>query len=406
MESEYARRAVALVDERQHDVKRRARATKAEASAETTNEMPAATAVLPVATTNATRIYRLTAPTPTPNSKITRLENFAGQAQPDNPPKTDTNAVDNDEGEVEGEEVETTTSDSDTESSETESGSEETRVGASESTADLTGVHAVVRTGNASPTSKIKRREVKPTSVAPRVNNAGAGSDCKPDDLTDGDLTWSVVAKGKNSWGVKVTALRTTGQINVNPTPNQPTTKTAPNTPNPVDGGNIENNEGSAADWRAVLRSLKGYHVKGGGRGPWHDTRASTDHEWAHWNTDWMKNCLGSSWPKYRRKMEKLRVSKATYATSGAARTALAPLVSAKLSALDSSASKKWNKIPDTPGDFFANGYLAGEKILDKHIKKVESYATKKGWNVLGKVIKALTPAPAQGGAPVAVGNA
>jgi len=419
MESEYARRAVS-VDESGHQKRKSRPVGNKAASHDDTPDGRAPTGLPAVATTSTTRIHRFRAPTARPPAKgaakISMNENFAGQTEPDNPPKDDKKVVDNDEGEdveAEGEEVESKDSDShakagDTESSESET--EDSKVEASESNnVDLSGVRAVVRTGSAAPRSKIKLREITPQTVGPRVDANAGGSTCTPDDFTDGDLTWTVVDKGKKGWGVQVTGLTTSGQINVNPTVNQPASKTAPNTPNPVDGGNIENNEGSAADWRKVLSSLKRYHTKGGGRGQWHDTAASTAHEWAHWNTDWMKNCLGATWPKYRKKMERLRVSKATYHTAVAAKTALEPLVSAKLSAMDAAATKRWNKIPDKPGDLFANGYLAGQKVLDKHIKKVDAYATKKRWNLLGKVIEAVTPggggAAAQGGAAVAGNN-
>jgi hypothetical protein len=259
------------------------------------------------------------------------------------------------------------------------------------SSTDLSGIRANVRTGGREG-SKTNRREVKPAVTGPRVDNNASGSTCTPDDFAIGDLSWNVVDKGKKGWGVKVTGLTTSGQIKVNPTPNHPTTMTAPNTPNPVDGGNIENNEGSDADWRAVLDSLTGYHTKNGGRGDWHDTAASTAHEWAHWNTDWMKNCLGTTWPVYRRKMERLRVSKSKATDVGQARAILAPKVEAKLNALDSKATKKWNAVPDEPGDWFANGYKAGQQVLDGHVKRVEKYADKKAWSLLGKVKKALTP--------------
>lgn len=298
-------------------------------------------------------------------------EAFAGQSAPDNPMKPEPVG-----GEVDELDDELDLEDDDV---------EDEREAMAERQVDLNGVRANVRVGR-SVSSKVRRREVKPTATPPRVNANAGGSDCTPDDFTTGDLVWSVVAKKKH-WGVKVTSLTTSGSINVNPTPSRPTDPTGPNTPNPVSGGNITED-----NWSDVRASLTEYHTRKGGRGPWHDTAASTAHEWAHWDTDWMKNCLGTTWPTYRRKMERLKVPKSTAATANDARAALQPLVEAKLTALDRAATKKWNKVPDSPGDFFANGYLAGQAVLDKHVKKLDSYVTKEGWNLLGKIKKALTP--------------
>lgn len=318
-----------------------------------------------------------------PMSKVRKNERFAGQTSPDNPVKAVTAVA-----EVDDEEIE----DEGTESADDVADETDDKTPASETRSDLSDVRQRVSYVTSAPTGK-RKREVPITQAGPSRNNGStAGSDCTPDDFTPADLTWSVVAKGKKKWGVQVTGLRTNGKINVEPTPNQPTSKTAPNTPNPVDGGNIENDENSPADWRAVLRSLEGYHTKNGGRGNWHDTAASVAHEDAHWNTDWMKNVLGVTWPKYRAKMERLTVSKSAYATADLAKAALKPKVEAKLTAFDAASTKRWIKVPDEPGDFFANGYLAGEKILKKHASKVRKYAFQKRWNLPGKIVKALTP--------------
>mgnify|MGYP001065562350 CR=1 FL=1 len=69
---------------------------------------------------------------------------------------------------------------------------------------------------------------------------------------------------------------------------------TVPNTPNPVDGGNINNTAGSLNRWKAAIDDMADYDTAASrGAGPnWHDTAASRAHEWAHWNQDYLADTI------------------------------------------------------------------------------------------------------------------
>jgi hypothetical protein len=46
----------------------------------------------------------------------------------------------------------------------------------------------------------------------------------------------------------------------------------------------------------------------------------------------------------------------------------------------DRELTRKWNANPDTAGMAGSNGYIAGQKVLDKLIAAVEGYGKTKGW--------------------------
>jgi hypothetical protein len=223
------------------------------------------------------------------------------------------------------------------------------------------------------------KREVKPTG-APAYDGAAAASDCLPADILPDDVEWDVVDKGKK-WGVKVTKFTTRGDIKVNPTPNLPTTMTTPNTPNPVDGGNINDTAGSDNNWKFAISEMKAYHTVDGGKSAhWHSTAASDAHEWAHWNTDWMKNVLGGLWPRANRDIDAITIPKADAADEAAAKPLLKTKVDARISTANDKSTDDWNAVPDDPGASGANGYKAGQKVLNGLISSVKAYAKSKKW--------------------------
>ena len=206
-------------------------------------------------------------------------------------------------------------------------------------------------------------------SGAPRVNNAAAGSTCLPDDITPTRRRLGVVEKGKR-WKAKVSAMRTSGQINVNPTPNNPNTMTTPNTVNPADGGNLNNTKGRQQLMEtSAIKCMENYHTSKGGRsGYWHSTVASTAHENAHWDIDWKRTsfrvCGLGQWRDRASSRSRERSSaNGGAADAAAAKLALKPKVERKISKMDADQYKSWQCGPDDPGKFFANGYLAGEKV-------------------------------------------
>jgi hypothetical protein len=240
-------------------------------------------------------------------------------------------------------------------------------------------------------------------SGAPTVNNSAASSDCLPANEV---LNWNVVSVDANNWGVSVTSLTVSGQINISPWPSHPTRMVVPNTPNPADGGNTNNTSGSPNHWQAAIDDMANYNSPGvGGAGPnWHSTAASSAHEWAHWNTDYIADSVisaaGGNWPQTNTDLDALREPKASSPTAANARTALQPRVNAGFATFCSRVTTRWNAIPDTPGN--STGYAAGMRVLNGHIAAVRAYANSKGWTGMSTGAKAALGAG--GGALVGAG--
>ena len=235
------------------------------------------------------------------------------------------------------------------------------------------------REGQLSDASKSAKHEVTPAGTT-TYDGAATGSDCLPADILPADVDWDVVDQGKH-WGVKVTAMRTSAQINVNPTPSLPSTMTTPNTANPVDSGNIEDSPGSNNHWKFAISEMKGYHKPSGGRSQhWHSTAASDAHEFAHWNTDWLKKVLGGLWPKANRDIDKITIPKASAVDAAAAQPLLKTKVDARIATANAKSTRDWNAVPDSPGMSGANGYKAGQRVLDGLITSVRDYARRKKW--------------------------
>jgi hypothetical protein len=231
-------------------------------------------------------------------------------------------------------------------------------------------------------------------AVAPSgaPTQGAAASVCLPAHST---LAWNVVSADADNWGVNVQSLTLAGQVNVKPWPSHPTSTVVPNTVNPVDGGNI-----TQANFQPAIDDMTNYHTVGGGAGPnWHSTSASSAHEWAHWDTDWIADstlsAAGGNWPQANTALDALREPKATSPMNAAAQTALTPRVDARFATFRTAVANRWNAIPDSPGVAGSTGYDAGAVVLAGLIGSVRTYATAKGW--LGAP---ATPNPAPNPAP------
>lgn len=223
---------------------------------------------------------------------------------------------------------------------------------------------------------------------APGVNNSAASSDCLPS-TASAVLAWNVVSADVNNWRADVTSLTLAGQVNVHPWPSNPTSMVVPNTPNPVDGGNINNQTGSPNHWQAAIADMANYNSPGGGAGPnWHSTAASSAHEWAHWNTDYVADSVssaaGGNWHQANSELDALTVPKTGSPNEAAARAALQPRVNTRLATWRSRTIARWNAIPDSAGVAGSTGYAAGMAVLNNHISAIRAYAQSKGWTGAG----------------------
>jgi hypothetical protein len=224
-----------------------------------------------------------------------------------------------------------------------------------------------------------KQQAIKPTA-SPTFNGSAGANDCLPGDATGASISWTVVA-GATTWGVSVASFTTSGTINVAPWPSKPSEMVTPNTANPVDNGNIENKAGSHNDWKFAIKEMQEYNQPGGGRSSfWHSYEASKAHEWEHWNTDWIKGIVEPSWPAVNTDLDAITIPKADAANEAAAKPLLQAKIDARMKAFDRELTRKWNAVPDSPGLAGANGYIAGQKILDTLIAAVQAYGHTKSW--------------------------
>ncbi len=220
-------------------------------------------------------------------------------------------------------------------------------------------------------------------SVAPGGTPAvgTGGNDCVPS-TASAVVAWDVVDEGTD-WRANVMSLTLAGRIRINPWPSHPTDMVVPNTPNPVDGGNINNSAGSANHWQAAIDDMANYDTSGGGAGPnWHSTAASRAHEWAHWNEDYVDDAVMSNWSRANTRIDALREPKSQSATAAEARAALASRVNAEISAWRRATILRWNTLisaNDKPGAG-GRGYAAGAAVLATDIAAVRAYKNAKGW--------------------------
>lgn len=197
-------------------------------------------------------------------------------------------------------------------------------------------------------------------------------------------LEWEVIADGEE-WRPNVKSLTLAGTINIKPWANKPNEMVVPNTPNPVDGGNINDTEGSLNNWEYVIRDLEDYDTAGGGAGVyWHSAEASRAHEWAHWNIDWVQDAVngsnGGDWLIANADIDDLRVSKADSGNTPAeGRAALEPLVNDRMRQWRQATAAYWNgtvvAVKDKPGAG-GIGYAKGMEVLQGLIDKVRAYGT------------------------------
>ena len=212
----------------------------------------------------------------------------------------------------------------------------------------------------------------------------GAGSnDCVPT-APFGSLSWNIVPAGLLTWRPNVRSLTLSGRLRIRPWPSQPNRMVVPNTPNPVDGGNINNTPASDNYWQAAINDMADYDTAGGGAGPhWHATAASRAHEWAHWNEDWVADSVnsarGGNWPAVNRAIESLRETSLTIL---GALVALQLRVNALVAGWRTRAVNRWNTLihtTDSPGGG-GRGYAAGTLVLRFYITWIRIYRFLKGW--------------------------
>jgi hypothetical protein len=161
---------------------------------------------------------------------------------------------------------------------------------------------------------------------------------------------------------------------------------TVPNTANPVDGGNINNVEGSHNRWSYAMNDLCHYDtIVGGGAGPdWHRTEATRAHEQYHFYTDWIETSVyqQANWPQAEVDIEGCHVSVFQYLTYEEADAALAASVDAAYNSfMDVALAHYYNVIvpADLPGNG-SGGYAAGQAVLNADISAIDSYRSSKGW--------------------------
>jgi len=205
--------------------------------------------------------------------------------------------------------------------------------------------------------------DITPIEKPTRTSNP-SGSYMSPDDPL---LEWAAYfdPSGKK-WHVRVTKLECTGIINVSTWP-------ASGTPNPVPGGNV-----TESNYKDIIADLVDYDTPGGGAGPvWHSTEASRAHENYHWNTDWMKTCIGNYWSECEKNLEKLTIVEGTYCKASEAEIDLEPLVTVRF---EQFVSDCWIKLlteikpKDEPGAG-GGGYAAGQAVLDDIIEQIKELA-------------------------------
>lgn len=235
-------------------------------------------------------------------------------------------------------------------------------------------------TGSAAarPGTAAAEEKVNPTA-APTIIKAGR-SRCTPHSPT---LDWDVAASGDN-WRANVKALKLSGSIEIEDWPSAPTSMTVPNTPNPVDGGNINNVAGSKNRWQFAIDDMANYDKPDpiGKAGPyWHSTAASTAHEMAHWEEDWLNDSITANWEQTNIDIDLITVPMQTHPDPASAGPELQTFVDRRFETFSSDVAEHWSGLEkkDRPGQG-GQGYAAGMKVLDGHIAAVKAYASAKGW--------------------------
>lgn len=255
--------------------------------------------------------------------------------------------------------------------------------------ANPTDTTVTATSGTVSKSARIVVRRACPVNnpVTPQPNptvnnNSTTGSWVQPDYP---QMSWHACSGPGETWQVHIESVTCPGSVNIEPWPSHPNQMVVPNTPNPVDGGNINNVAGSPNRWAYANQDLADYDTIGGGSGPhWHDTASDIAHEWHHWDTDWMTDSLGPAggdWAQTEVDLETITVSALTALTEQDAQTALQPQVTQTYNAFLTACAARWNAIgaTDHPG-FGGAAYAAGAVALDAHIQAITAYKNAKGW--------------------------
>jgi hypothetical protein len=239
----------------------------------------------------------------------------------------------------------------------------------------------------------IKYLQIVPGSSV-KSTQSGAGVYRDWQGLTEPDFNnyvswfpiWQVFSPDQENWGIDIYDLVLTGKITIRPWPSTPDQMIVPNTPNPVDGGNINDEPDSPCYWKTVIDLLGMYNSPPSAKkkSDWYATDAIIAHEWAHWNIDFIEDAVisnkGGDWPKLNSKIEAQREPKSSSPSAEDARAPLQLKLEKYINNFRQDAEKRWNAIPDRPGDPGSTGFIAGQKVLDSYIERIFSYAASKGW--------------------------
>jgi hypothetical protein len=196
--------------------------------------------------------------------------------------------------------------------------------------------------------------------------------------------TWQLISSDEENWGIDVVDLVLTGEIAIRPWPSTPDRMVVPNTPNPVDGGNINDEPDSPNYWKTVVNSLNNYNVPGYRKSDWYATDAIVAHEWAHWNIDLIEDAVmsnkGGNWPKLNSKLDAQREPKSRSPSRQDAWAALELKIEKYTKNFKDDVCTRFKAIPDSPGVAGSTGFIAGQKVLDSYIERILNYAAGKGW--------------------------
>jgi hypothetical protein len=198
--------------------------------------------------------------------------------------------------------------------------------------------------------------------------------------------SWELVSADENNWGVNIKNLILTGEIKIHPWPSMPNQMIIPNTPNPVDGGNINNIPESPNYWRTVINELYSYNTKLPPKpANWHATEATVAHEWAHWNIDLIEDSVmsnrGGNWPEKNLSLDALREPKSSSPTPGDAINALNSMIVGIIeNYFIGQVNGRFLNIPDEQGEAGSTGFEAGQRVLYPFIDDIQNYASSKGW--------------------------
>lgn len=204
----------------------------------------------------------------------------------------------------------------------------------------------------------------------------------------DPEIIWEPVNGPDDTWIVNIISLNCGGVLNIFQWPNYPNLMIVPNTPNPVINGNINNIPTSNNFWDFAISDLQNYDTPypNGGAGPhWHDTMASSAHEYYHKDIDWFTTCFGPAggdWIQTEIDLEIISVSALTYLTQTDAQIATEDMVDTRFQTFidEINYHLTYYIAPfDEPG-LGGGGYAAGMTVLNMHINDIDAFRISQGW--------------------------